>query len=173
MRSVSLIIPFLLLSACGPAVAPEEAPAEAAPPAAIGTPMSTGLMGGISTSAAGNVSALTISDSQIAFTNADGEETFALPTQFIGAVEPSTLIAAGGQSFAAAAPSSTATRVEVRAIFGSTPQELCGLALATHVAILSTEPLTGVQLMVFTGGDQPGPNARDSRVCAIFAYAVD
>lgn len=173
MRAVFLAIPFVLHAACSPAAPPEQAPAEAAPPAAIGAPMSTGLMGGISTSAAGDVSALTISDSQIAFTNADGEETFALPTQFIGAVEPATLIAAGGQSFAAAAPSASATRVELRAIFGSTPPELCGGSLATHIAILSTEPLTGVQLMVFTGGDEPGPDARDSRLCAVYAYAVD
>ncbi len=173
MRTVLYAIPLLLLAACTPAAPPEQAPAEAAPPAAIGSPMSTGLMGGISTSAAGNVSALTISEGQIAFTNADGAETFALPTQFIGALDPATLIAAGGQSYAAAAPSATATRVELRAIFGSTPPELCGGSLATHVAILSTEPLTGVQLMVFTGGDQPGPNARDSRLCSVYAYAVD
>lgn len=170
---IPIAISVLLLAACSPAAPPEQAPVEATTPAAIGSPMSTGLMGGISTTASNNVSALTISDSQIAFTNADGEETFALPTQFIGAVEPSTLIAAGGQSFAAAAPSSTATRVELRAIFGSTPPELCGGSLATHIAILGTEPLTGVQLMVFTGGDQPGPNARDSRLCAVYAYAVD
>lgn len=173
MRTILFAIP-MLLAACGPATPPaSERAAEIVGAAPVGAPMSTGLMGGISTTASGNVSALTISTEQVAFTNADGEETFALPTQFIGAVEPSTLIAAGGQSFADAAPSSTATRVEVRAIFGATPQDLCGPSLATHVAILSAEPLTGVQVMVFTGTDTPGPEARDSRVCAVFAYAVD
>ena len=173
MRTILFAIP-ILLTACGPAEPPmSERAAEIVEGAPVGEPMSTGLMGGISTTASNNVAALTISAEQIAFTNADGAETFALPTQFIGAVEPATFIAAGGQSFAAAAPSSSATRVEMRTIYGATPQDLCGPSLATHIAILSDEPLTGVQLMVFTGGDAPGPNARDSRLCAVYAYAVD
>jgi hypothetical protein len=165
----------LALAACGQTTAPAPEPAaqtEAAP-SPTGEPMSTGLMGGISTSASGDVSGLTIGADRLAFTNADGEETFSAPTEFLGVVDASTLIAAGGESFSAAAPSATATRVELRRITAPAPEALCGGMVATHAALVSSEPLTGLQLMVFTGADAPGPNARDSAVCAIFAYAVD
>lgn len=167
----------LALAACGQTSAPPEPAADAAPaPVAaepVGEPMSAGLMGGISTSASGDVAGLTPGADQLAFTNADGEETFAVSTQFLGVVAPTTLIAAGGESFAAAAPSSTATRVELRRITSTAPERLCGGMAATYVAILSSEPLTALQLMVFTGADTPGPEARDSAICAINAYAVD
>lgn len=135
--------------------------------------MTTGLMGGISTSAAGDVSAVTINADSLAFANAEGEETFSAPTEYLGAVTPDTLIKAGGDSFAAAAPSANATRVELRRIAGTAPAALCGGVAATHAAIVYVEPLTALQIMVFTGADAPGPNAHDSEVCAIFAYAVD
>ncbi len=168
----------LVLAACTPAAPPAadtaETPAAAeAPPAPAGTPMTTGLMGGISTSAAGDVSAVTINADALAFSNAEGEETFSAPTTYLGAVEPSALIKEGGESFAAAAPSATATRVELRRINGAAPAPLCGGMAATHIAIVYMEPLTALQVMVFTGADAPGPTAHDSDVCAIFAYAVD
>ena len=166
----------LLAAACSPASPPASEPTaetEVAAPAPAGEPLSTGLMGGISTTAAGDVAALTVGADRLAFTNAEGEETFAVQTQFLGVVDPSTVIAEGGQSFAAAAPSSTATRVELRRISGVAPAALCGGMAATHTALVSAEPITGLQLMVFTGADAPGPTARDSAVCAIYAYAVD
>lgn len=173
-----ILVLALALTACGQTTAPpasdpaveRAAVASAAP---VGEPMSTGLMGGMSTTASNDVSALTVNRDGLAFTNDVGEETFSVPTAFLGVVEPSALIAAGGESFAAAAPSSTATRVEVRRLTTPAPEALCGGMAATHAAIVSTEPLTGLQLMVFTGADAPGPAARDSAVCAIFAYAVD
>lgn len=179
MRFIASLI-ALALAACGQTTetSEPEAPAaiaEASTPAAepAGEPMATGLMGGMSTTASNDVSALTVNRDGLAFTNDVGEETFSVPTAFLGVVEPSALIAAGGESFAAAAPSSTATRVEVRRLTTPAPEALCGGMAATHAAIVSTEPLTGLQLMVFTGADAPGPAARDSAVCAIFAYAVD
>jgi hypothetical protein len=178
MRFVILLFALALASCSQPAPAPEAetAATEAAAPtpaAPQGEPMATGLMGGMSTTASGDVAALTINRDGLAFSNADGEETFAVPTEFLGVTEASALIAEGGESFAAAAPSSTATRVELRRLTSTAPEALCGGMAATHVAIVSTEPLTGLQLMVFTGADAPGPSARDSAVCAIFAYAVD
>lgn len=166
----------LALAACGQATAPQSAPEtppapEAAAPA--GEPPSTGLMGGISTSASGDVSALTIGADNLAFSNADGVETFTVRTEFLGVTDAAALIKAGGETFAAAAPSSMATRVEVRRIIDASPERLCGGMNATYAALVSTEPLTGLQLMVFTGADAPGPNARDSEICAINAYAVD
>jgi hypothetical protein len=164
------------LAACGQTTAPgaPEPAAETAPtPAPQGEPMSTGLMGGISTTAAGDVSALTVNRDGLSFANNEGEETFSAPTEFLGVVDPSTLIAEGGDSFAAAAASAAATRVELRRITGVAPQALCGGMTATHAALFSAEPLTGLQLMVFTGADAPGPTAKDSAVCATYMYAVD
>jgi hypothetical protein len=166
----------LVMAACGQTAAPPGTAesVEAAPaPSLVGEPMSTGLMGGISTTASGEVAALTIGADNLAFSNSEGEETFATPTEFLGVWEASDLIAAGGESFAAAAPNANATRAEVRRIIGAPYDRLCGGMAATHIALVSTEPLTGLQLMVFTGAAAPGPNARDSEICAIYAYAVD
>ena len=157
-------------ASANPMAATEGAMSASAP---AGQPMSTGLMGGMSTSAAGDVSALTINADSLAFSNADSEATFSAPTEYLGVVTPDTLIASGGDSFAAAAPSASATRVELRHITGAASESLCGGQTATHAAIVYMEPLTALQLMVFTGADAPGPNAHDSSVCAIFAYAVD
>jgi hypothetical protein len=173
-----ILVLALALAACGQTAAPpaSEPSAETAAPAAaapVGEPMATGLMGGMSTSASNDVAALTINRDGLAFANPDSEDTFSVPTAFLGVLEPSALIAAGGDSFAAAAPSSTATRVELRRLTAPAPEALCGGMGATHAAIVSTEPLTGLQLMLFTGADAPGPSARDSAICAIYAYAVD
>lgn len=171
---IIIALAALALAACGQSSAPP-APPEAGDTIATAesTAISTGLMGGISTSAAGDVSAVTIGALEIAFANAQGEETFTLPTDYLGALAPSALIAADDQSFAAAAPSATATRVELRRLHGAAPERLCGGMPATHVALVHAEPLTGLQIMVFTGADAPGPTARDSDVCAIYNYAVD
>ncbi len=175
MRAAALLL-IAALAACGQTAAPPAttAPAaETAAPEPVGDPMSTGLMGGISTSASGDVSAVTIGTDELAFSDPDGAETFAAQTEYLGVQDASALIKQGGESFAAAAPSSTATRAEVRRLVGDAPQRICGGMAATHVAIVYTLPLTGLQLMVFTGADAPGPNARDSDICAIYAYAVD
>lgn len=175
MRAVALLF-SAALAACGQTAAPPattESVEAAAAPSLVGEPMSTGLMGGISTTASGEVAALTIGADNLAFSNSEGEETFTTPTEFLGVWEASDLIAAGGESFAAAAPNANATRVEVRRIDGASHERLCGGMAATHVALVSSEPLTGLQLIVFTGAAAPGPNARDSEICAIYAYAVD
>lgn len=170
---------FALLAACSPP-APSTTSTETATPtteaaatAPEGAAMTAGQMSGMSTSAAGDVAAATINADGLAFANADGEDTFTAPTTYLGAVAPSTPIAAGGQSFADAAPSANATNVELRRINGAAPAGLCGGAQATHVAIVYMVPLTALQVMVFTGADAPGPSAHDSAVCAIYAYGVD
>ncbi|MBX9747954.1 MAG: hypothetical protein K2X34_13695 [Hyphomonadaceae bacterium] len=170
MRMLASLL-VLALAACGQTTAPaDDPPAVEEVAAPEGEPMSAGLMGGISTSASGEVSAVTIGADQFAFTDPDGAETFTVATEYLGVVDVSTLIAEGGESFAAVAPSATATRVELRRIMGDLPDRFCD---ATYAAIVSTEPLTGLQLMLFTGADAPGPTARDSAVCFIAAYAVD
>lgn len=163
----------IALAACGQAVAPPapDSIAQTQDQAPTGEPMATGLMGGISTTSSGDFAALSIGVDRLTFTNADGDE-MSVATEFLGVADASTPIVAEGESFSAAAPSATATRVELRRITGAAPVTMCAAA-ASYAALVSSEPLTGLQLMVFTGADAPGPNARDSAVCAIFAYAVD
>ena len=135
--------------------------------------MSTGLMGGYTTSASEEIAAVTFGPDRVVFASADGEETFTVATEFLGVVAPATAIVAGGESFASAAPSATATRVELRRIVGAAPEALCGGMPATHMALVSDEPLTALRFMAFTGADAPGPEAVDSAICLISGYAVD
>lgn len=173
----ALIIAFAL-AACTPA--PENKAAETTQDAAatttqaapVGAPMATGLMGGVSTTASGDVAALTINRENLAFSNPDREETFTVATIFLGEVAPSTPIAAGGESFAAAAPYPTAERVELRRVDGASGS-LCGPTPATHVALVHAEALTGLYLIVFSGAEAPGPEARASEACATYLYMVD
>ncbi|MEZ6022017.1 MAG: hypothetical protein R3C16_01030 [Hyphomonadaceae bacterium] len=165
MRQLLLVIPALVLVACGPTSAP--------PPAApAGAPMTTGMMGGMSATAAGDVGALTINADGLGFGDAEGGETFFVRTEFLGVVDAATPVREGGDSFATLASNANATRVELRRIVGAPPAEFCGMD-ATHVARVSSEPLTGLQLLVFTGAEAPGPQVRDSAICSIYAYAVD
>lgn len=172
------LIAALALAACGQTTgapapqSPAAEPAAAAAPAPQGEPMAAGLMGGLSDTIPDAAAGLMINRDNLAFSNPDGEEAFA-STDFLGVVAPSTLIAAGGQSFAAAASSASATRVELRGFTSPAPDVLCPGHAATYVALVHGEPLTGLHLIVFTGPDAPGPNARDSAICAIYPYAVD
>ncbi|MEZ5961275.1 MAG: hypothetical protein R3C30_12740 [Hyphomonadaceae bacterium] len=177
MRIAFALCVSLALAACGettapPAPEPEAEIAATTPAAPEGEPMSTGLMGGLSTSASGDMAGLEIGRDQLTFSNFE-DEGVAVATEYLGVLEPSALIKEGGESFAAAAPSSTATRVEVRRFTGAAPERVCGGSPATYAAIVYMVPLTGLQLMVFTGADAPGPTAHDSEVCGIYAYAVD
>jgi hypothetical protein len=171
-----LIASFVLaLAACGQTNAPaSQAPApETAPAAAVqGEPMATGLMGGMSDTIPDAAAGLMINRDSLAFSTPDGEEAIAA-TDFLGVVAPSTLVAEGGQSFAALASSENATRVELRGFTSPAPSTLCPEHVATYVALVHGEPLTALRLVVFTGPDAPGPNARDSAVCATYSYAVD
>ena len=133
--------------------------------------MSAGLLGGMTDGIPDDIAGVSPAATQLVFSNSAGEET-ATSTEFLGVVPASALIAAGGESFAAAARNDVVTRAEVRRITGSAPAGLCGGG-ATYVALVSSEPLTGLFLIGFTGADAPGPEARDSAVCAVNAYAVD
>jgi len=169
---ISLFV--LALAACGQSTVATQAPApeSTTAPALEGEPMATGLMGGMADTIPDAVAGLMINRDSLAFSNPDGEEAVAT-TDFLGVVAPSSLIAAGGQSFAALASSENATRVELRGFTSPAPSTLCREHVATYVALVHSEPLTALRLVVFTGPDAPGPNARDSAVCATYPYAVD
>jgi hypothetical protein len=174
---LAIALTALTLTACGPtAPAPEapalEAPAEVAAAAPAGLPMTTGTMSGMSDSADGDVALITINADGFAYANADMVETITAPTDYLGAADPTAPIAAGGQSFAERAATPNATNVELRRFIGAAPAALCS-GSATHAAIVYMVPLTGLHIIAFTGAEAPGPTARDSAVCATYAYAVD
>lgn len=175
MRTL-ILASLVFLAACGqqapelppPPPAEEIAPApEAAAP--VAPALSTGAMGATSTTAMSITGALTVTPAALHF-----EKGFAAQTEIVGVVDATTLIAANGQSFAATAPGPVSLRIEVRRIAGQAPAQLCGAGTtATHVALASDDPLTGLTLIVFSGSDAPGPTAENSAVCATYAYAVD
>ncbi|WP_395648127.1 hypothetical protein [Terricaulis sp.] len=175
-----LLFVAVLLAACGqPASTTSTATAPdmtaTASTASAGDPMTTGLMGGMSTTAAGEVAALTVAADALAFSDADGEETFSAPTTYLSVADASSQIAAGGDTFAGAAASSTPdVRVELRRLTAPVNPRFCGEGIAaTHVALVHAEPMTALTLVVFSGADAPGPSARDSAVCATYLYGVD
>jgi hypothetical protein len=171
MRNVVSALSLVLLAACGQPAAP--AP-ETAPPAVETTPapveaLSTGEMGAMSNTAMSLTGSLTVTPTALNFENG-----FAAQTQTLALVDATTPIAAGGESFAATAPGPTSLRVEIRRITAPAPAQLCGGSpAATYVALASDEPITALTLIVFSGADQPGPQAHDSAVCATFMYGVD
>lgn len=173
MRLVFLapILALSLLTACGqpaPATAPDAAPA------AAGQAMSTGLMGGFSDAATGELGALEVRADALQFTDGEGAPSVSAATEFLGVVDAAGSIAAGGQSFAASAPGLPSSRVELRSIAGAPPAALCwGDKPATHVALAHDEPLTALTVIVFSGADAPSPSARDSTLCATYSYAVE
>lgn len=131
-------------------------------------------MGGLSDSAAGEMGTLEVARDGLQFSYPEGARSVAAQTEFLGVVDATTLIAANGQSFAAAAPGPISMRVELRRIVAPAPTALCwGNTPATHVALAHDEPLTALTLIVFSGADAPGPQARVSTLCATYAYAVD
>lgn len=167
---ILLIASLLLLSACAQP-APQAAPpaAEAPTPAPTGTALSTGEMGAMSNTAMSITGSLTVTPDSLSFENG-----FAAETDYLGWVDATAPIAEGGESFAATAPGPTSLRVELRRLRGQARSQLCGeTPAATYVALGHDDPITGLTLIVFSGADAPGPQARDSAVCATFAYAVD
>ena len=172
-----LITAALALTACSDAGGPPPEPGEGPAPAqasAAGEPMSTGLMGGISDGAAGDVSLLHIERERLAFANPDEAPTLSASTTFLGVVDSESAIAQGGASFSATAQRPPGLRVELRRIAGAAPEGLCwGDRPASYVALAHDTPLTAVTLLAFSGADAPGPAAQDSTFCAIYTYAVD
>lgn len=171
MRGLLGLVLVAALAACGQASAPE-APAEDEP-TAIEAPappaLSTGALGAVSNTAMSITGALTVTPTGLSF-----EKGFAQETEYLGVVDATTDISANGESFAEAAPGPVSLRIELRRFVGGAPVQLCGAETpATYVALASDEPLTALTLIVFSGADVPGPTARDSAVCATFAYAVD
>ena len=83
----------------------------------------------------------------------------------------------GGDSFAAIALSSGDLDVEVRAVVSQRLRQgapsLCqGDWMPSYVALVYGRHDMRVTVILFAGADEPGPDARDSRVCATYGYTA-
>jgi len=101
----------------------------------------------------------------------------ALATRTLAPRAADQLAALGGDSFATIALSSGDLQVEVRAIVSQRLSQgapsLCqGEWMPSFAALVYGQREMRVTVILFSGADEPGPTARDSRVCATYAYAA-
>jgi hypothetical protein len=101
----------------------------------------------------------------------------ALATRALAPRGADQLVARGGDSFAAIAVSSGDLQVEVRAIVSQRLSQgapsLCQNDwMPSYVALVFGQRDMRVTVILFSGADEPGPNATDSRVCATYAYTA-
>lgn len=101
----------------------------------------------------------------------------ALATRTLAPRAADQLASRGGDSFAAIALSSGDLEVEVRAIVSQRLRQgapsLCqGDWMPSYAALVYGRRDMRVTVILFSGADEPGPDARDSRVCATYAYSA-
>lgn len=86
------------------------------------------------------------------------------------------LLAKNGDSYAAAVVGPGTLSVELRRVTEQVLPDgavgLCGAQRPQYVALAYDERATTITMLVFAGGEPPGPEAMDSRVCARFGYAA-
>ncbi len=103
-----------------------------------------------------------------------------LYTRELNARRGHDLIKRDGESYAAAAVGPSDLVVELRRV---TQQVIAADAPAIHgacetaeppeyLAVLYEPPAYTITVIVFTGNDAPGPEATDSRVCAIYGFTA-
>lgn len=99
----------------------------------------------------------------------------ALATRALTPRAADQLTAHGGDSFATIAVSSGDLEVEVRAIVSQRLSQgapsLCQNDwMPSYAALVYGQHDMRVTVILFSGSDEPGPEARNSRVCATYAY---
>lgn len=86
------------------------------------------------------------------------------------------LVSRNGDSYAAIVVGPADLDIELRRVLEQvTPPGgagLCGERTPTYVAFAHDEHATQLTMMVFSGEDPPGPDARESRFCGAFAYVA-
>lgn len=184
VHRIALIIGLGALAACGqPDNAAETEPApvvEAVEPTPPDYPLQFPSATWIATSR--SATALT-GDATIHFRSISFVNNIELETSAPVEVPPEVVIREGGPSFAEAAAASASAgglAAELREIYAqrinadlARKTDLCGAGVApTHLAIVYDTPISLVRMVVFSGADRPGPEARDSAVCATFTYAA-
>lgn len=101
----------------------------------------------------------------------------ALTTRTLAPRAADELAAMGGDSFATIALSTGDLEVEVRAIVSQRLRQgapsLCQDDwMPSYAALVYGRREMRVTVILFAGADEPGPKARDSRVCATYAYSA-
>jgi hypothetical protein len=101
----------------------------------------------------------------------------ALATRTLAPRAADQLASRGGDSFATIALSSGDLDVEVRAIVSQRLRQgapsLCQNDwMPSYAALVYGRRDMRVTVILFSGADEPGPDAHDSRVCATYAYAA-
>jgi hypothetical protein len=99
-----------------------------------------------------------------------------LYTRVLNPRSASERIARDGDNYAAVLVSSADAPIELRRVTEQTitgdAEGLCGADRPTYVAIANEDRSSYLTLLVFAGGEPPGPEATDSRLCARFKYAA-
>ncbi|MFT3726610.1 MAG: hypothetical protein QM759_02145 [Terricaulis sp.] len=101
----------------------------------------------------------------------------ALATRTLSSRAADQLAARGGDSFATIAVSSGDLQVEVRAIVSQRLSQgapsLCQNDwMPSYAALVYGQHDMRVTVILFSGVDEPGPNATHTRVCATYAYTA-
>ena len=159
----------LTLAACAepPAVEPEASLApEAAAPA---PPAITGAFTAMSTTAMGVTGDLDATPDVLSFAKGGG--------RIDAAIGPDTDLSAGGGTIAAGSGNRTIESVELRRVTevriaaDARDPSLCAGETVTHAIVArGTEALS---VLIFSGADAPGPNARDTQLCGIYNYLIE
>lgn len=158
MRAFALLV--LGLAACSAAPPPA---AEAEPP----------LMGRLV--AASPEAAVRAGDVQVERGGLVFDKGVTLYTRVLRERRATEAVAQGGESYAALALARVDAEVELRRVTSQTrvPEgaSFCANnAAPTYVAFVHDAAKTEATLIVFSGIDAPGPQARDSTICGAFAY---
>jgi len=82
------------------------------------------------------------------------------------------LTARGGQSYAALVAGAGDLNVELRRVIDATTPEIICTERPTYVALVYADRATSLEMLVFSGAEAPGPNARDSALCASYRYSA-
>ena len=163
----------LTLAACAepPAVEPEASLApEAAAPA---PPAITGAFTAMSTTAMGVTGDLDATPDVLSFAKGFRIEGGRIDA----ALGPDTDLSAGGGTIADGSGNRTIESVELRRVTevriaaDARDPSLCAGETVTHAIVArGTEALS---VLIFSGADAPGPNARDTQLCGIYNYLIE
>jgi hypothetical protein len=164
MRALLALVLLAALAACGARAARGEV--EAAELGAL-----TGRFNAASDTARSLTGGVAIAHDGLAF-----DKGAMLSTRAAGVRHGWELIGRDGDTFAAAAVGPGDLRIELRRVNSSQSlrgaPSLCGAHTPSYVAIAYEAQRSNVTLLVFTGDEQPGPEATQSALCGAFAYSA-
>lgn len=164
MRALLVLVVLTALAACGARGARGDA--EAAEPTAL-----TGRFNAESDTAISLTGGVAIAHDGMAF-----DKGAMLATRSIGTRHGWELVSRNGDTYAAAAIGPGEMQIELRRVSSSQALRhaptLCGDRAPSYVAIAYEAQRSTVTLLVFTGDEEPSPEASDSTLCGVFGYSA-